>query len=385
MVGNAKVISPTIERGVDNAGLPYGVVGVVIALMVLLPETLSAVRSARRDRMQTSLNLAYGSAIASIGLTVPTIAFASIWLSGDLELGLQPVHLVLLALTAVVSALTVVPGRANLLQGGCTWRCSPRSSSCRSVPEAGRADRTRGGSRGWCRGRAAQDGTGAAHGLLGGQRRSVPVGRRERRAAQGGAGRGGGTVDVPAFGRGQRGADAPARRVGRAEQQGRAPRPGAPPPRAAAPARPSSESASARGSPRSAPRRDPADGGRRPCRRPRAVRRGSRVRRGADGRRPRTRHRRSRRGCGRGGLRRRRGPRAAGAERQAHLGVDLAVLVALFGGDAAGLFVQFPAAFPVPGEQGEAAQPGEPGRDLGQQAEFLAMPRPSRWRRAASS
>ncbi|MGW1142958.1 calcium:proton antiporter [Streptomyces zhihengii] len=118
VVGNAKVISPTIERGVDNAGLPYGVVGVVIALMVLLPETLSAVRSARRDRMQTSLNLAYGSAIASIGLTVPTIAFASIWLSGDLELGLQPVHLVLLALTAVVSALTVVPGRANLLQGG---------------------------------------------------------------------------------------------------------------------------------------------------------------------------------------------------------------------------------------------------------------------------
>ncbi|TXS35155.1 ionic transporter y4hA [Streptomyces sp. t39] len=118
VVGNAKVISPTIERGVDNAGLPYGVVGVVIALMVLLPETLSAVRSARRDRMQTSLNLAYGSAIASIGLTVPTIAFASLWLSGDLELGLQPVHLVLLALTAVVSALTVVPGRATLLQGG---------------------------------------------------------------------------------------------------------------------------------------------------------------------------------------------------------------------------------------------------------------------------
>lgn len=118
VVGNAKVISPTIEQGVDDAGLPYGVVGVVIALMVLLPETLSAVRSARRDRMQTSLNLAYGSAIASIGLTVPTIAFASLWLTGDLELGLEPLHLVLLALTAAVSALTVVPGRATLLQGG---------------------------------------------------------------------------------------------------------------------------------------------------------------------------------------------------------------------------------------------------------------------------
>lgn len=118
VVGNAKVVSPTIEQGVENAGLPYTVVGVVIALMVLLPETLSAVRSARRDRMQTSLNLAYGSAIASIGLTVPAIALASVWLSGNLELGLTPVHLVLLALTAVVSALTVVPGRATLLQGG---------------------------------------------------------------------------------------------------------------------------------------------------------------------------------------------------------------------------------------------------------------------------
>ncbi|MFF5637310.1 calcium:proton antiporter [Streptomyces sp. NPDC012825] len=118
VVGNAKLISPTIEDGVQSAGLPKAVVGVVIALMVLLPETLAAVRAARRDRMQTSLNLAYGSAIASIGLTVPAIALASIWLSGPLVLGLGPLHLVLLALTGVVSALTVVPGRATLLQGG---------------------------------------------------------------------------------------------------------------------------------------------------------------------------------------------------------------------------------------------------------------------------
>ncbi|GGY57771.1 ionic transporter y4hA [Streptomyces omiyaensis] len=118
VVGNAKVISPTIEDGVQSAGLPKAVVGVVIALMVLLPETLAAVRAARRNRVQTSLNLAYGSAIASIGLTIPAIALASIWLSGPLVLGLGPLHLVLLALTGVVSALTVVPGRATLLQGG---------------------------------------------------------------------------------------------------------------------------------------------------------------------------------------------------------------------------------------------------------------------------
>ncbi|WP_327685699.1 calcium:proton antiporter [Streptomyces sp. NBC_00467] len=118
VVGNAKLVSPTIESAVESAGLPTAVVGVVIALMVLAPETLAAVRAARRNRVQTSLNLAYGSAIASIGLTIPAIALASIWLSGPLVLGEDATHMVLLVLTAVVSALTVVPGRATLLQGG---------------------------------------------------------------------------------------------------------------------------------------------------------------------------------------------------------------------------------------------------------------------------
>ncbi len=118
VVGDAKAVSPTIERAVAAAGLPQAVVGVIIALLVLAPETLAAVRAARRDRVQTSLNLAYGSAIASIGLTIPAIALASIWLSGPLLLGLGAIHMVLLALTVVVSALTIVPGRATLLQGG---------------------------------------------------------------------------------------------------------------------------------------------------------------------------------------------------------------------------------------------------------------------------
>ncbi|MFG2336166.1 calcium:proton antiporter [Streptomyces yangpuensis] len=118
VVGDAKAVSPTIETAVAKAGLPQAVVGVIIALLVLLPETLAAVRAARRDRVQTSLNLAYGSAIASIGLTIPAIALASVWLSGPLLLGLGPVHMVLLALTVVVSTLTLAPGRATLLQGG---------------------------------------------------------------------------------------------------------------------------------------------------------------------------------------------------------------------------------------------------------------------------
>ncbi len=114
----AKVEAPAIEAGVEAAGYPPAFVGVVIALLVLAPETLAAVRAARRDRIQTSLNLALGSAMASIGLTIPAIAVASIWLDGPLLLGLGPTQMVLLALTAVVGVLTVVPGRATLLQAG---------------------------------------------------------------------------------------------------------------------------------------------------------------------------------------------------------------------------------------------------------------------------
>ncbi|MEU7301040.1 ionic transporter y4hA [Streptomyces sp. NPDC007206] len=118
VVGLAKGVSPAIESGVAAVGLHQAVVGVIIALLVLLPETIAALRSARRDRVQTSLNLALGSAMASIGLTIPAVALASVWLAGPLVLGLSPTHMLLLALTVVVSSLTVVPGRATPLQGG---------------------------------------------------------------------------------------------------------------------------------------------------------------------------------------------------------------------------------------------------------------------------
>jgi Ca2+:H+ antiporter len=117
VVGLAKLLSPTIESTVQDLGLPYAVVGVVIALVVLAPESIAAVRNAARNRVQLSLNLAYGSAMASIGLTIPTVAIAMVWLPGPLELGLGPTQLVLFALTVVVSAFTVVQGRAYALQG----------------------------------------------------------------------------------------------------------------------------------------------------------------------------------------------------------------------------------------------------------------------------
>jgi Ca2+:H+ antiporter len=118
VVGLAKVESRAIEAGVAAVGFPQSFVGVVIALLVLLPETLAAVRAAQRNRIQISLNLALGSAMASIGLTIPAIAVASIWLDGPLTLGLGATQMVLFALTILVSVLTVVPGRATRLQGG---------------------------------------------------------------------------------------------------------------------------------------------------------------------------------------------------------------------------------------------------------------------------
>lgn len=117
VIGLAKVESPFIEAAVSSAGLQQGIVGVVIALLVLLPETIAAYRAARRRRTQVAVNLAYGSAMASIGLTIPAVAIASIWLDGPLLLGLGPTQLVLFALTMAVGVLTVVPGRATRLQG----------------------------------------------------------------------------------------------------------------------------------------------------------------------------------------------------------------------------------------------------------------------------
>lgn len=117
VVGLAKVTTPLIEAGITSVGLPLSAVAVSIALLVLLPESFAAIRAARRGRFQTSINLAYGSAMASIGLTIPVIAVvAGVW-GFDLMLGLSATEITLLAATVATSILTVSPGRATLLQG----------------------------------------------------------------------------------------------------------------------------------------------------------------------------------------------------------------------------------------------------------------------------
>lgn len=116
VVGLAKVSSPLVQGVVDDRDLPQMLVAISIALVVLSPEAISAIKSARFGRTQTSLNLAYGSALASIGLTIPTIALISLFSEYNFNLGLNPSEIVLLSLTFLVSILTVVPGRATLLQ-----------------------------------------------------------------------------------------------------------------------------------------------------------------------------------------------------------------------------------------------------------------------------
>ena len=113
----AKSLSPSIKAGVAALGAPQATVGVIIAAVVLLPEGLAAVGAARRDNLQTSLNLAIGSALATTGLTIPAVAGVSLWLGLDLVLGLSSRETVLLALTLFVTPLSLSTGRTTIVQG----------------------------------------------------------------------------------------------------------------------------------------------------------------------------------------------------------------------------------------------------------------------------
>lgn len=117
VVGLAKLLTPAIEAAVAAANAPKSFVGIAIAGVVLLPEALAAVNAARSNRLQTSLNLALGSALATIGLTVPAVAFLSLALGYPLQLGLGPLEQVMLALTLFLGVITLGTGRTTVLQG----------------------------------------------------------------------------------------------------------------------------------------------------------------------------------------------------------------------------------------------------------------------------
>lgn len=113
----AKVLAPSLERVIAAAELPRAFVGVVIAAVVLLPEGISAARAAHANRLQASLNLALGSALATIGLTIPIVAAASLLFERELALGVGPADTVVLLLTLFISTVTLATGRSTILQG----------------------------------------------------------------------------------------------------------------------------------------------------------------------------------------------------------------------------------------------------------------------------
>ena len=117
VVGLAKLISPAIEAAVAAAGAPHAIVGIIIAMVVLLPEGVSAVRAALNNRLQTSMNLAFGSALASIGLTIPVVVAVAVLLELPLVLGLQSKDMILLGLSLIVCSIGLGNGRTNMMQG----------------------------------------------------------------------------------------------------------------------------------------------------------------------------------------------------------------------------------------------------------------------------
>ena len=113
----AKALAPSIEAGVAAMGAPNALVGVIIAAVVLFPEGLAALRAARANRLQTSLNLALGSALASIGLTIPAVAIVSLATDLTLTLGIDVKSTVLLLLSLFVTSISLGTGRTTVLQG----------------------------------------------------------------------------------------------------------------------------------------------------------------------------------------------------------------------------------------------------------------------------
>ncbi|MGV0908303.1 calcium:proton antiporter [Martelella sp. FOR1707] len=113
----AEALSHPLDLAISSAGLPHALVGVVIAALVLLPEGISSVQAAARNRIQQSINLVLGSALASIGMSIPVVALVSIFIGQQLTLGLEPEQMVMLLLTLFVSTLTLGTGRTTVLQG----------------------------------------------------------------------------------------------------------------------------------------------------------------------------------------------------------------------------------------------------------------------------
>jgi len=113
----AKKFSLVVDAGIAKIGAPHALAGVLVALLILLPESVAAIAAARKNDLQKSINLALGSSLATIGLTIPAVAVAAWALDRQLVLGLNAQEMVLLVLTFILSMLTFGTGRTNILFG----------------------------------------------------------------------------------------------------------------------------------------------------------------------------------------------------------------------------------------------------------------------------
>ena len=113
----AKKFSLVVDAVAAMIGAPPAFAGILVALLILLPESIAAVAAARSNDLQKSINLALGSSLATIGLTIPAVAVAAYALEKTLILGLDDRDIVLLVLTFILSMLTFGTGRTNILFG----------------------------------------------------------------------------------------------------------------------------------------------------------------------------------------------------------------------------------------------------------------------------
>ncbi len=117
VVLSAKLLSPVVKDGVQALGAPEALVGIIIAAIVLTPEGYASLRAAANNQLQTSLNLALGSALATIGLTIPVVAVVAIAIDMTLVLGLDNKSIVLLILSLFIASLSMSTGRVTVMQG----------------------------------------------------------------------------------------------------------------------------------------------------------------------------------------------------------------------------------------------------------------------------
>jgi Ca2+:H+ antiporter len=113
----AKAVSPILQSTVAALYAPPALVGVIVAAIVLLPEGMTSIRAARNNHLQTSINLTLGSAVASIGLTVPAVSLVAWWTGSPLMLGVNPGGTALLTLSFIMAMITYGTGRTNFLSG----------------------------------------------------------------------------------------------------------------------------------------------------------------------------------------------------------------------------------------------------------------------------